>query len=323
LAVLRGLTSKDKRIAGKLLAGLDSTYFHNPEAVAGYTRICNSITRTGEPPAWRDLCEDPALDESVREFLSAGTDKVGSLPEVDSALSILNKYRQLRGLYLMSEAILESLQAKKVDNQALIDKATEALAKLRVAKSAEDIALHFGTNNNSMELVKELIYGEQEDNYLPTGFSAFDDKNGGILLQSLFVIAGNSGGGKCLTGEAKVALSDGTDISLEEIWNQASGEEIPQYEGGSQVGMSRSIGLTVKTVYGDRLADQVYKTLGPTVKITLMDGTILEGRGEHRVLILTSKNEAYWKRLDALTLEDEVLTAEEFERLQPKIMNSD
>ena len=99
VSVLRGLCSTKRKISGKLLARIDETYFHNPESIKAYQRIRHTITRTGSPPVWSSLVEDPSLEDNVREFLGDTDTYVKTEAEAESAVRILFKYRQLRGLY--------------------------------------------------------------------------------------------------------------------------------------------------------------------------------------------------------------------------------
>lgn len=196
LAALRGLCSPNRRISGTLLAGLDETYFYNEQAQDAYKKILGIMSSTGEAPRWHHLLEDPSLSEDTRDFLKNSRIKIKKKKQITTAVRILNRYRQLRGLYFLGEDLIDRLQKKKVDESQLLQKVSDSLAKVRANKSLKDLALHFGKNNNSYDLVKRMIFEEQKRNYLPTGFRDFDQKNGGIFLGTLFTIGGSTGGGK-------------------------------------------------------------------------------------------------------------------------------
>lgn len=196
LQVLRTLCSRNRKLAGLLLAKVDETYFHNNESVAAYQRIRTTITKSGDPPTWPSLLEDPSLDEGVREYLGEASVRLKTEAEAASAVKILHKYRQLRGLFRIGEDLLDKLQAKQVDTSTLIERVSDSLANLRVSRSMKDIALHIGKGNNSMEAVKNLLYDTSEETFIPTGFKDFDSKNGGFFLESLVTLGGSSGAGK-------------------------------------------------------------------------------------------------------------------------------
>jgi len=196
LAALRGMCSPNKAISGKLVAGLDETYFHNEEAIDAYKKITKCITEDGEPPSWSGLKEDPSLSEDTREFLGNLRVKIRKTGQVMSAIRILNRYRKLRGLYLLGEDVVNNLQAKRVDEEDMLERVSDTITKLRVNKSIKDLALHFGKGNNSYDLVKDMVYNDSDDHYIPSGFRDFDIRNGGFFLKSLITIAGSTGGGK-------------------------------------------------------------------------------------------------------------------------------
>lgn len=196
LAALRGLCSKKRVLSGKILSQIDETYFHNPESLKAYQRIRNTITRTGAPPVWSALVEDPSLEEGVRDFLSESDTIIKTEEEAASAIRILFKYRQLRGLYLIAEDVLETLQGKKVSASDLVERMGDSLANLRVNKSLKDIALHIGKGNNSLDLVRKMLYEKRDDAFIPSGFRDFDTKNGGFFYKSLVTLGGTSGAGK-------------------------------------------------------------------------------------------------------------------------------
>lgn len=312
LTVLRGLCSKNRKISGKLLAATDETYFHNEEAVDGYKKIRRHILKDGAPPLWRDLLEDPSLSSDTREFLGQNEVLLKTAESADSAIGILNKYRQLRGLYLMGENIIQKLQEKRVDEEALLEHVSDTITKLRMNKSLEDLALHFGKNNNSYELVKSLLYDEEEMNYVPTGFRDFDIKNGGFFFKSLVILGGSTGAGKCLVGQTEVTKADKSKITLETIWKTAVGKEVAYYEEGQVIGTYKDITLDISTYEGDAIADRVFKTKGKTLRITLEDGTVIEGLPEHKLLVKNVKDiKPHWVCLSSLCEGDETLYYEE------------
>jgi replicative DNA helicase len=50
-----------------------------------------------------------------------------------------------------------------------------------------------------MALVEDILYSEDTDQVIPTGFKTFDNVNGGFFRGSLVILASSSGGGKSLT----------------------------------------------------------------------------------------------------------------------------
>lgn len=196
LTVLRNLCGKDLSISGTLLSGVDESYFHNSFVKEAYQRITTHVKKNGELPTWRELCEDPALSEKVRlKLKDIDVERIRTPKEATNAVVLLNKYRQLRGLYELSEFSVDRLRKKKVDPTELLDKMADQIVALRQSRSTENEALVFGKGNNSMQFIKDMMTAETVD-YLPTGFKTFDDENNGFGFGNLVLIAGSTGGGK-------------------------------------------------------------------------------------------------------------------------------
>lgn len=196
LNVLRNLCHKDVAIRGTILGGVDEDYFHNSFTKEAFLRIKKYNKKTGELPTWSELCEDPGLSEKTREKLKAAeTLKFKSTSIAIRHIARLNEYRQLRGIFSLSEKSVNALRKKKVEPSALLDKIAEEVSHLRQNRSAKNEVLVFGKGNNSTQFVKDLLIADKQD-YLPTGFLTFDNENGGIGFGNLFVLGGTTGGGK-------------------------------------------------------------------------------------------------------------------------------
>ena len=197
LTVLRGMTHKNKKIAGRLLASVDESYFAAPESVEIYKAIKNQMTTTGEVPPYRLVIEDPDLSTDSREFLRDSQATVQSVEDADKAIRILNKYRQHRGLYQIALTINENMQSRSaIDIPSLLDDLSTQLASVRTSKKLKDNFLHFGTGSNSRDFVKQLLNGDSSEDVIPTGILPFDVESGGLVRGSLVTIGATSGGGK-------------------------------------------------------------------------------------------------------------------------------
>jgi archaellum biogenesis ATPase FlaH len=196
LMALRNICGKDLVVSGTLLGGVDDHYFHNEFTREAYGLILDINKKSGEMPRWKTFLESPELSEKTREKLKkANPEKYRSRSEALRALEVLNEYRQLRGAYDLSEKIVTSLRKDKISVKKLLEKISEDVSKLITNRSAKNEVLVFGKGNNSTQFVKDMMTGESLD-YLPTGFSTFDDENGGIGFGNLFVLGGSTGGGK-------------------------------------------------------------------------------------------------------------------------------
>lgn len=202
LAVLRGMCSKNKAIAGSLLAQTDETYFYHDESKELYKAIRKHVVKVGHPPSYQDILEDLRISEEARDHFRLSRRSIVSSEDIDTAVSTLNRYRQTRGLLEIADHINTTLKKSRIDTDDLLMNVTEAITSVKTRKSMEDTIVHFGRNNSSRELVKDLIYGDNTENVIPTGLKTFDERNGGLLRGALFTIGGNSGAGKTLVANA-------------------------------------------------------------------------------------------------------------------------
>ncbi len=199
VAALRGCCAKNKVVGGTLLAGLDHDYFHYSFTKDAYKKLIDHTRKNGDTPKWRDLVEEPSLDQDVRRKLKeASAERIESVIEAKATLKTLNKYRQLRGLYQMSEDTVSALRKSSVDVDVLIEKKSQELVQLRQSKTDTESIITFGKGNNAGKIVKSLL-SEETVNFVPTGFSDFDKENGGIFFGSLVTVGATTGGGKSAT----------------------------------------------------------------------------------------------------------------------------
>lgn len=197
LAVLRGMTHKNKKIAGTLLASVDDSYFANPESKEIYRSILSHMSKTGESPPFRLVVEDPEISADSRDFFKDSQATITTAEEASKAVKILNRYRQQRGLYEIALTIDQALQGKaKVDIDNLMDDVSSKMAGVRTSKKIKDNFVHFGKNSNSKKIVEHLLYGDASEDVIPTGVAPFDKESGGFMRGSLITIGATSGGGK-------------------------------------------------------------------------------------------------------------------------------
>lgn len=199
LTVLRGMTSKDKRIAGSLISSVDESYFASDESKEIFNSIRGHMGKTGEVPPFRLVVEDPDLSRNTRDYFKDSQATITSVEEAKKAVKILNRYRQQRGLYEIALAIDTALQSnQRIELDQLMDKVSGKMASVRTSKQVLDNFLHFGRNSNSRELVDQLLNGDPSEDTIPTGIGPFDEQSGGLMRGSLVTLGASSGGGKSL-----------------------------------------------------------------------------------------------------------------------------
>lgn len=249
LMALRNICGKNQLVAGTLLSGLDDSYFHNEFTKEVYSLIVKENKKTGELPKWSHLREDPSLSEKTRKKLKeAQAEKYRSVEEARRALEVLNKYRQLRGCFDLSEHIVTALRKDKVSIDVLLDKMAEKVSTLRQNRSVENDVLVFGKGNNSTQFIKDMMVAEKLD-YLPTGFNTFDEENGGIGFGNLFVLGGSTGGGKStLAAQLGINWADmGEDVTIVPL-------EMSKKETSARL-MANAAGIDVRKILFGKMSD--------------------------------------------------------------------
>lgn len=221
LLAIKALCSPKPEVSSLVLASVDADHFHTEEAVEAYDRIMQVIGAKGQAPVFEALCEDPKVSEETRSVLQQVTSRVRSKRQLGELLDNLHQYRKTRAIYRLAKGIMAKMEQKSIDVEKLVTVIQDRAAKLSINKSMDNTIFHIGRDNNTMELVRQLIYDEDDSHVIPTGLKTWDDVNGGFLRGSVVLIAATTGAGKCASSETNVTLStlifsvEGSDNILE------------------------------------------------------------------------------------------------------------
>lgn len=203
LAVLRGMTHKNKAIAGTLMGAIDSEHFYSPEAVELYEAIHRNMKELGESPSYRVLIEDPDISESARDYFRDSIPAIQTIPDAKRAAKTLNKYRQKRQLFNLTAMLADRLkQTGKLDIEKTLNETATQLTKIRARKNNDQAFTHFGKGSNSLKIVNSILDDDISEDTIPTGIKAFDNESRGFARGALVTIGANSGGGKSVTASA-------------------------------------------------------------------------------------------------------------------------
>lgn len=202
LAVLRGMCSRDKKIAGTLIANVDENYFYSPESLEIYHAIIRNMGVEGRSPSYRLMIEDPDISTEARDHFRDSVASIQTVSDANKATKILNRYRQKRGLFNLAAFVGDQLKSSKIDIDLVLHKTATALNVVRSKKSTDESFIHFGKNNSSMGLVNSILDDDNSEDTIPTGIEAFDEVSGGLARGALFTIGANSGGGKSVMASA-------------------------------------------------------------------------------------------------------------------------
>lgn len=231
------------------LSSVDETYFANKFTRVAFRRLTKMTEADGSVPTWTELLDDPKLNEEIRQKLrKSDIEKIRTTTILNRQIRSLNKYRQLRGLFQISEDVVTNLNKKSVDPETLLTEIAESVVKLRQSRDVDHTVINFGVGNNSTALVKSLLE-DAGASFIPSGFNTFDSKNGGFGWGNLVVIGGTTGGGKStLAAQLGINWSDmGEDVTIVPL-------EMTEREMTARL-MANASGLDVRKILFNKLSD--------------------------------------------------------------------
>ncbi len=305
LQAIYAVSTAKPDIKVRLLAKINDEHFFHAPAKKAWRRIKTLIKARGEPPAWDDLVEDPSLDTDTRSILSVyeSSRRVRTPDDVTALVDSLERYRRIRGHVEMAESIADALESDSGYDPDAVDETINAqIEKARGASSVEDYLTHFGSDSNASELIERVLDQSIKPALIPTGFKTFDDVNGGIPLGELMVVAGTTGGGKCLTGDSLVPTSLGM-LTLRELF------ELRDVDSKLATGFYKlPEGITVQGRDGKGLATHIYRRRSATYRVRTSDGKEVIGSPEHRMWVCDGGDGTLsFKALKDIKVDDELL----------------
>lgn len=201
LRCIRTLTESriPENIRSTLLSRLDTTYFHFPPTLAAFNRIAKLAKKRQELIDYEDLQEDPLLEEDFREILrSTDVGPCRNKRLIKRMYQQLEQYRKIRILYKQCRKSLEQLEDDKVDPDRLLDDLANSVAQARKDVQQDQTILNFGHASNSKNVVHNVLYSTEELLY-KTGYTEYDERNGGLPKEGVMIIGATTSGGKSVT----------------------------------------------------------------------------------------------------------------------------
>lgn len=196
LTTLRSVMSGDDRVASWILPRVTEEHFDLDTTKETYKRMMALVRRDGQIPHWDDIVEDMKLSQDTREELtSAPVEAIRSRKLARRIVDKLDEYRRVRVFYDASRHIAKVLKADKVDLDELTDHIGDFLFRARTASDLSECMIHAGDDKLDVNFVRSMLVGREQE-FLPTGYKAFDTKNQGVPRGSLWLMAGTTGGGK-------------------------------------------------------------------------------------------------------------------------------
>lgn len=196
-ALRTALKSKDKINRAKFWAKLNEDFFHDEVTSSIYKRI-KKLNSKGDFPTYEDLIVDPLLSEETREELSSSEAKIRNDENgIKKLYHKLDEYRKVRLIYFNAQNTLKELDKETVDVDRLVQRTLDTTTKVAIANVAEDDQLVMGHQSNANKFLKNILNKTKQE-FIPTGFYTFDERNMGLIPGSLVTVAATSGGGKSL-----------------------------------------------------------------------------------------------------------------------------
>lgn len=272
---LRSLCSRDLKVSGAILSRIADDYFYTEEAKEVFTEIKGFFQKKGEPPNYKVLCQHVGLSEEARDFLKSAEGIAKSPAQIDQLLGSLNEYRQTRLYYSLAKKLLRRLEAPKINPDEMAEVVSTMVSKIQLRKSSEADIVHIGKDSNVRKVLEELLYGEDNDNCIPTGFKTFDSVNGGFFRGSLVTLGGASGSGKSLLANQLSINQSTIGYKTAVIPLEMSTPEMVARSASSLSGMS-SIDIFLKRLAtGEK--DAVWK------KFTRFDRKVAKANGRYTI----------------------------------------
>lgn len=179
-----------------ILASVDESFFQYAPTKAAYKRLTQVAQKRSRILSYDQLVEDPSLDEEFRDILKEDKRKAAkSDTDTVELIAELDRYRKLRLMYEASKSCIESLKDSKADPDAMLEYLTGMVSAARSRDNLQDKILSLGEKSNALDLIDSVLTPET-DVLIKTGYTEFDERNGGLPAEGVFILAGTTSGGK-------------------------------------------------------------------------------------------------------------------------------
>lgn len=245
LLAIRSMCSPRREVSGHLIASLNESFFHTEACTEALELIHKDFRDHSTVPPFKQLVEDIRLSDATRELLVEADNPVKDLTAAKSVVNSLSRLRKVRMVYLMAREVMEKIEKAKVDENDLLDGISRQMTQIHASHMSEADVITFGENGNALEEVYEILYGEDNDAVIPTGFDTWDNRNGGFFRGSLVVLGGASGAGKSILANQLSKNQAGLGFGVDIVPLEMSGHEMVSRTISSESGFD-SIDINLK-----------------------------------------------------------------------------
>ena len=178
------------------MSSLTEQHFRTEQGRELFNYVAKVTAKTGTHPPYRLMLESARLTSDTRDFLRECTQTPATLDQAKHIITVLNDYRRAYLFYSLAKDILEGVEQKKLDMDALTETAINKLTEVQTGRDMSETTYHFGLDGNAEGLVNKILHEENSTQFIPTGFKPWDDVNGGFIRGQLVMLAGSTGAGK-------------------------------------------------------------------------------------------------------------------------------
>lgn len=221
LKAIRTITTSSELIAALVMSSIDVSFFHYPPCAAAFERLSKLARTKGRIVSYSDLLSDLALHEDFRDLLrEAPVARCKSIESAESLIQTLDNFRIARTLYGLSKHIVTTMKGSDVDVHKLLDETTDTLTIARTNDRLAQQVRILGKDANAKDLLAQALSME-DDILFKTGIDKYDNTNGGLPSEGVFIAAATTSGGKStflmnlLKNMHQINMIDVCNVSLE------------------------------------------------------------------------------------------------------------
>lgn len=187
-------TVLDQKV-GTLLTTLNPEWFGMPTAQEIWNRI-DTLRKNGKPiPTSETLSTDPVLSPTAQTLLK-GVVKPFQEIEIEHALEQLDRLRKGRIVFKMLSAVTDICKTNDADLEKAQRVIEQSLLAIQSPAHDEELLSYGQDNEKTMEIYEAFLNRNVTETFIPTGYSAIDSQQGGLVRGKVYTIGAGSGGGK-------------------------------------------------------------------------------------------------------------------------------
>tara|TARA_Y100001963_G_scaffold160013_1_gene267052 strand:+ start:5691 stop:7109 length:1419 start_codon:yes stop_codon:yes gene_type:complete len=181
-----------------LLGKLSKDHFYTAPTRAAFGRFETIARKRMQMLDFDDLQQDMGLEDDFKDMLDEhrSVKAAASKTKAKRLIQDLTDYHIVRSVYQLCDETLDILKGDTIDLKELIRNHGERLANVsKTGNMQEEKIYSIGEGDNVIDKMEKVL-DEPAERMLRTGFSAYDEVNGGIPEVGLTIVASTTSGGK-------------------------------------------------------------------------------------------------------------------------------